>query len=107
MSEDQIKFLLKNHQHRRDFIRKGLFSLAAWPILIGNPIQAMVQRRIGFSDYPFQLGHTVDRRDVIIFEIQNYDEDNAHTLTCIITREKLKKQIHEITEGEKARRKKK
>lgn len=56
MSDDQLKFLLKHNQHRRDFLRAGIYSMAAWPFLIGQPLQSLVRERIGFSDYPFQLG---------------------------------------------------
>lgn len=56
MTEDRIKFLLKNHQHRRDFLRKGLFSLAAWPYVIGHPLQGIFHKRFSFGDDPFQLG---------------------------------------------------
>ena len=56
MSDDHIKFLLGNHQPRRDFIRTGLFSLAAWPLLIGHPLQSMFRKHASFSEYPFQLG---------------------------------------------------
>lgn len=56
MSDEQLKYLLKNHQHRRDFIRTGLFSLASWPLLIGHPLQSLFNKRVSFADYPFQLG---------------------------------------------------
>ena len=56
MSNDQLTYLLKHAQPRRDFLRKGLFSLAAWPLLIGHPLEAIFQTRVGFLDYPFQLG---------------------------------------------------
>lgn len=56
MTDDQIKHLLKNHQPRRDFLRKGLFSLAAWPLLVGHPLQSLLRHHPRFSDYPFQLG---------------------------------------------------
>lgn len=56
MSDDQLTFLLKHHQQRRDFLRKGLFSLAAWPLLIGHPLESFFQKGVAFSDYPFQLG---------------------------------------------------
>ncbi|MBK8500943.1 MAG: alkaline phosphatase D family protein [Saprospiraceae bacterium] len=55
MDDERIKYLLKNN-HRRDFIRTGLFSLAAWPLLINRPLQALVRRSVPVSDYPFQLG---------------------------------------------------
>ncbi len=56
MSEDHIKQLLKHENGRRDFLRTGLFSLAAWPLLINKPVQMLVRSRAPFGDYPFQLG---------------------------------------------------
>lgn len=56
MSDDHIKYLVQNCQPRRDFIRNGLFSLAAWPLLIGHPLQSIFQKQASFQDYPFQLG---------------------------------------------------
>ena len=56
MSDDHIKYLIQNCQPRRDFIRRGLFSLAAWPLLIGNPLQSIFRKHTSLSDYPFQLG---------------------------------------------------
>lgn len=55
MSDDHLKYLLEKPR-RRDFIRTGLFSLAAWPLLINHPLQALMRRNVPMSDYPFQLG---------------------------------------------------
>ena len=55
MSDDHIKYLLEKPR-RREFIRNGLFSLAAWPFLINRPLQSLVRKYISLEDYPFQLG---------------------------------------------------
>lgn len=55
MDNKRINHLIKQ-QHRRDFLRTGLFSLAAWPLLINRPLNTLVRKGVPFSDYPFQLG---------------------------------------------------
>lgn len=56
LQDDRLSFLLNRSRHRRDFLRTGLYSMAAWPLLVGHPLQALIQKRTSFADYPFQLG---------------------------------------------------
>ncbi|NND08724.1 MAG: alkaline phosphatase [Saprospiraceae bacterium] len=55
MHKSQIQYLQANN-HRRDFLRTGLFSLAGWPLLINRPLQSLIRQYVPVSDYPFQLG---------------------------------------------------
>jgi alkaline phosphatase D len=56
MNDQKINHLLANEKNRRDFLRTGLFSLAAWPLLINQPLHALVRKSLAFADYPFKLG---------------------------------------------------
>lgn len=56
MSKAYINYLLENHLPRRDFVRAGLFSLAAWPAFIDQPLRAANFKQVTFSENPFQLG---------------------------------------------------
>ncbi len=42
--------------HRRQFLRTGLTSLAAWPLLIDRPLTQLTRRYVPLADYPFRLG---------------------------------------------------